>query len=123
MNDKNLQFLAKNADILIKELDSSELVKELNELLNSYTAIKNLDIYVFDPNTSTLRNYAKDWSVIDDFVEPERKIQIYRAYEEIHGNDFVINSKAYKLPQTLGDISFKLNSLYIPIVKNNMVLE
>ena len=121
MNDKNIQFLSKTADILIKELDSSELVSELNGLLSSYITVKNIDIYVFDPNTSTLRNYAQDWCVIDEIMETERGESIYRAYEEIHGNDFVINNKAFKLPQTLGDITFKLDSLYIPIVKNGMV--
>ena len=121
MEDKNLHFLASTADILIKELDSSTLVEELNCLLSSYVNLKSLSIYVFDPNTSTLRNYAQDWNIIDEVVEPIRKDNIYRAYEEIHGNDFVINNKAFKLPQTLGDISFKLQSLYMPIVKNGMV--
>ncbi len=121
MNDKNIQFLSKIADVLIKELDSSELVSELNELLSSYVTLKSLDIYVFDPNTSTLRNYAQDWCIIDEFMENLRREKIYRAYEEIHGNDFVINNKAFKLPQTLGEINLKLDSLYIPIVKNGMV--
>ena len=121
MNDKNLQFLSKTADILIKEFDSSVLVNELNELVNSYIDIKSLNIYVYDPNTSTFRNYAQDWCIIDDIIEPERKDAIYGAYEEIHGNDFVINNKAFKLPQTIGEISFKLESLFMPIVKNGMV--
>lgn len=121
MEDNNLHFLASTADILIKELDSSTLVEELNLLLSRYVNLKKLCIYVFDPNTSTLRNYAEDWCIIDEVFDPQRKDNIYRAYEEIHGNDFVINNKAFKLPQTLGDISFKLQSLYMPIVKNGMV--
>ena len=36
MDINKLQFLAKTADILIKELDSTELVKELNIILSSY---------------------------------------------------------------------------------------
>lgn len=121
MDNKNLHFLAATADILIKELDASELVSELNNLLSSYVNLNTLSIYVFDPNTSTLRNYAKDWCIIDETMDTERKDTIYMAYEEIHGNDFVINNKAFKLPQTIGEVSFKLNSLYMPIVKNGMV--
>jgi diguanylate cyclase (GGDEF)-like protein len=121
MDDKNLHFLASAADILIKELDSSELVNELNSLLNSYIELNGLSIYVFDPNTSTLRDYANEWRIIDEVVEQDKRERIYYAYEEIHGNDFVINNKAFKLPQTLGDISFKLQALYMPIVKNGMV--
>lgn len=121
MDDKNLSFLAAIAEILIKDIDSCELVKELNVLLSSHVNLEELNIYVFDPNTSTMRNYAKDWCVIDESLDVERKDGIYKAYEEIHGNDFVINNKAFKLPQSMGEISFKLQSLYMPIVKNGMV--
>ena len=54
-------------------------------------------------------------------MQNDVKEPIYNAYEEIHGNDFVINGKAFKLPQTISEISFKLNSLYMPIVKSGMV--
>lgn len=121
MDKSKLHFLAKTADILTKELDSYELVNELKEVLQTYIELKDLNIYVFDPNTSTLRNYAQNWCVIDDVMQNDVKEPIYNAYEEIHGNDFVINSKAFKLPQTISEISFKLNSLYMPIVKSGMV--
>lgn len=120
MNDK-LHFLAKTADILIKELDAYELVNELKAIIETYIALKDLNIYVFDPNTSTLRNYAQNWCVIDEVLQCDIKNNIYHAYEEIHGNDFVINNKAFKLPQTIGEISFKIESLFMPIVKNGMV--
>mgnify|MGYP003571607355 CR=1 FL=1 len=71
-----LQFLSKTADILIKELDSTKLVTELNELLKSYIEIKSLNIFVFDPNTSTLRDYAKNWCVIDEVIWVEYLIKI-----------------------------------------------
>lgn len=120
MNTK-LCFLNKTADILIKELDAYELVNELKTVINTYINLKDLNIYVFDPNTSTLRNYAQNWCVIDEVLQCDIKDTIYHAYEEIHGNDFVINNKAFKLPQTIGEISFKIQSLFMPIVKNGMV--
>lgn len=121
MTIKFLHFLTKTADVLIKELDSYELVKELKELLSANIEIQDLNIYVFDPNTSTLRNYAQNWCVIDEVLKEDVKEHIYQAYEEIHGNDFVINNKAFKLPQTIGEISFKIQNLFMPIVKNGMV--
>ena len=121
MEHKNLQFLTRTADILVKELDAFDLVKELKILLDEYFSLKDLNIYVFDPNTSTLRNYAQNWCVIDDIMKDEVKQPIYNAYNDIHGNDFVINNKAFKLPQTISEISFKIDSLYMPIVKNGMV--
>ena len=116
MDNKNLYFLAKTADILIKELDSYDLVNELKTILSTYIDLKNLSIYVFDPNTNTLRNYAQNWCVIDEVMKEDVKLPIYNAYNDIHGNDFVINNKAFKLPQTISEISFKIDSLYMPIV-------
>lgn len=121
MDSKQLHFLAKTADILIKELDAYDLVKELKEVLESYIELKNLNIYVFDPNTSTLRNYAQNWCVIDEVMQEDVKEHIYNAYNDIHGNDFVINNKAFKLPQTISEIRFKIDSIFMPIVKNGMV--
>ena len=121
MDNNKLYFLAKTADILIKELDSYELVEELKNILKTYIELKNLQIFVFDPNTSTLRNYAQNWCVIDDVMKEDVKLPIYKAYEQIHGNDFVLNNKAYRLPQTISDIKIKIDSLFMPIVKNGMV--
>ena len=121
MEHKNLQFLTRTADILVKELDAFDLVKELKILLDEYFSLKDLNIYVFDPNTSTLRNYAQNWCVIDEVLSEDVKVAIYDAYNNIHGNDFVINGKAFKLPPTIGDVSFKIESLFMPIVKNGMV--
>ncbi|MCQ2753704.1 MAG: GGDEF domain-containing protein [bacterium] len=121
MDDKNLVFLTKTTDILTKELDSYELVEELKTVLGNYTTLKDLNVYVFDPNTSTLRNYAQNWCVIDEVLQCDIKDFIYKAYENIHGNDFVINDKAYKLPQNISEISFKIEKLFMPIVKDGMV--
>ena len=121
MDNKKLYFLTKTADILVKELDSYDLVNELKEVLGSYIELKDLNIFVYDPNTSTMRNYAQNWCVIDEVMQDCVKEPIYNAYNDIHGNDFVINNKAFKLPQTISEISFKIDSLYMPIVKNGMV--
>ena len=121
MDNKKLHFLAKTADILVKELDSFDLVKELKEVLIDFTSIKDLNVYVYDPNTSTLRNYAQNWCIIDEVLQCDLKDFIYNAYNNIHGNDFVLNNKGYRLPQTISDISLKIQSLFMPIVKNGMV--
>ena len=92
MDNKKLHFLAKTADILVKELDSFDLVKELKEVLIDFTSIKDLNVYVYDPNTSTLRNYAQNWCIIDEVLQCDLKDFIYNAYNNIHGNDFVLNN-------------------------------
>ena len=121
MNDKNLQFLTQASGILIKDLDGYDLIEELKRILSEYIALKALNIYVYDPNTATLRNYSQNWCIIDESLSESVKNSIYNAYEQIHGNDFVINDNAYKLPQTVSEINLKITELYMPIVKNGMV--
>ena len=82
MENKQLYFLTKTANILIKELDSYDLVKELKEVLSTYINLKDLNIYVYDPNTSTLRNYAQNWCIIDEMIQDDVKESIYNAYNE-----------------------------------------
>ncbi len=111
MENKELHFLTKISEILTKEVDTTELVAELKKILNEYEKINSLAIYVFDSTTSTMRNCADNWNVIEDNSE------LYSAFENIKAHDFVINSKAYKLPASIGEVSIKINSLLMPILK------
>ena len=96
MENKELHFLAKISDVLTKEVDTAELVSELQVVLSSFVKINKLKLYVFDNVTSSLRDCADRWNVIEDTSE------IYSAFENIKEHDFVINSKAYKLPPSIG---------------------
>ena len=115
MENKELHFLAKISDVLTKEVDTTELVSELQAVLSSFVKINKIKLYVFDNVTSTMRDCADSWNVIEDTSE------IYSAFENIKEHDFVINSKAYKLPPSIGEISFKINSLFMPILKEGKV--
>ena len=115
MENKELHFLAKISDILVKEVDTAELVSELKTVLETYVKINNLKVFVFDNVTSTMRDCADSWNVIEDTSE------IYSAFENIKEHDFVINSKAYKLPPSIGEVSLKVSSLVMPMLKEGKV--
>ena len=110
--EKKLQFLIKVSNLLVKQINTNELAEGLKLLLQEFTTIKNLHIYVFDNITNTMRNCAKNWNIIPD------DSNVYQAFENIKDEDFIINSKAYKIPPHVGDISFKLQSLFIPTKKD-----
>lgn len=115
MENKELHFLAKVSDILTKDVDMSELASHLKMVLCEYVALRTIQIYVFDSTTNTLRDCINGWSVIEDAPD------IYAAFEGIKEHDFVINSKAYKLPSAIGEITLKLQSIFMPIVKEEKV--
>ncbi len=112
MSKDKLHFLSKTADILTREIDTSELARELKTLLNDFAGLNNLNIFVYDTVTNTMRDCVNSWSIVEDDSE------VYKFFENIKGYDFVINSKAYKLPAVISDITLKITSLCMPIVKN-----
>ena len=115
MENKELHFLTKISNILVKEVDTAELALELKTVLETYVKINNLKVFVFDNVTSTMRDCADSWKVIEDDSE------IYSAFEKIKEHDFVINSKAYKLPPSIGEVTLKVSSLVMPMLKEGNV--
>lgn len=112
MLQNKLNFLSKVADVLTKEVSTSELADELKNILGKFDGFKDLNIYVYDSITNTMRDCLNTWSILED------KSEIYKSFETIKGYDFVINSKAYKLPSVISDITLKINTLCMPIVKD-----
>ena len=115
MENKELHFLTKVSEVLVKEVDTTELVGELKTVLETYVKINNLKVFVFDNVTSTMRDCADSWKVIEDDSE------IYSAFENIKEHDFVINAKAYKLPPSIGEVTLKVSSLVMPMLKESNV--
>jgi len=112
MTYTRLHFLAKIADILTERLEVPVLCQELKSALSELISTKELNVYVYDSVTNTMRDCVKSWSIVND------DSNIYDAFNKIKGYDFVINTKAYKLPTVVSDITLKIDSLYMPIVKD-----
>lgn len=85
---ENLHFLSKISNLLISEIDTKELADGIKQLLQQIVPVKRLQIYVFDNVTNTMRDSSNNWSVIPD------ESKIYKIYENLKDEDFVINSKA-----------------------------
>ena len=115
MENKALHFLSRVSDILAADIDTAVLAEQLKTLLRENIGLASINLFIFDSVTNTMRDCVNNWSIVEESPE------IYDAYENIQGNDFVINSKAYKLPSTIGEISIKLDSLFMPIIKDNKV--
>ncbi len=115
MDSKDLHFLSNAADVLTTSNNTEELISKLQNLLRDMCSLKTIKICVYDNVTNTMRDCALGWCIIDD------KSILYKDFENLKEEDFVINSKAYKLPSVIGDITIKIESLSMPIIKNNNV--
>ena len=97
----DISFLSRIANLLIQDINTKELTDGIKSILQEFTSVSEFSIYVYDNVTNTIRDCADNWRVIPDDSE------IYKAYKDIQGEDFVINSKAYKLPASASGVSFK----------------
>lgn len=121
MQKKELYFLSKISNLLMQQISTPELSANLKEILKTSIDLSELNIYVYDSESATMRDCAKNWNIIDDELSENEKDKIYKAFEDIKGNDFLINHRAFCLPEAIGEACIKLNSLFIPIVKPNAV--
>ncbi len=113
----DINFLSKISNLLIQEISTEELRDGIKSVLQEYVSLSELSFYIYDSVTNTIRDCADNWSVIPDDSE------IYKTYQDIQEEDFVINSKAYKLPSTAGGVNFKIDSLCIPILHGIVKLD
>ena len=115
MENRELHFLAKISEILSGEVDTSGLISGISSVLGGYIGFEKFSVYIFDNVTNTMRGCGGNWNIIEDTSE------IYEIFENIKEHDFVINSKAYKLPPVIGDINLMIKSLYMPVIKEGKV--
>ena len=115
MDNTKLHFLSKVSDILTKEVDVRELSEGLKFLLEEFAEIRTLKLYIYDNVTTTMRDCADNWNIVEESSD------IYFVYKQIEGFDFVINSKAYKLPPVISDITLKISTIFMPILKNEKI--
>ena len=113
MENQDLLFLIKISNLLNKKIDADIFSENLKSLISEYIDVNSLCLYIYDSLTNTVRNCSNGWNII------EEDDNAYKAYLNIKDNDFIINEKAYKLPNTIADITFKVNSLYIPLIKDD----
>ncbi len=112
MKDNYLNFLIQVSNILAHELNTDNLTEELKKILSGYSNVVEFKTYVWDSITSTLRDCGNNWAII------EETDGLYNNYENIKESDFIINSKTYKLPPVVSDITLKLSSLCMPMIKD-----
>ena len=114
MEDKLLRFLIKVSDTLMKDTDTENLNINLKNLISEFVVPQKFKLYVYDSVTNTMRDCADNWSILEND-------EIYQAYKNIQGYDFIINGKGFKLPPIISDTTFKINSLFMPIMKNEKI--
>ncbi len=114
----------------IKFLENITRIVNTDKPLNTLeTSIKNefgftgeldkLNIFLLDNNTKVLRDCFSDMKPLQEIYTDETAVEYNNMIDEFWFNDFIINRKAYKLPQNIEEIGIKIKSLALPVYKGD----
>ena len=65
-NMKNIEFLNKLSNILIKKISPAVTTGEINKLFINFLGIEDTEFVIWDNNNMLLKNFAQDLKIFDD---------------------------------------------------------
>lgn len=88
-----LNFLWEVSNTLASVSDSQDLLNALKIIFEKYFSVNNFQIFVKDENTSTLRDFVKNWIIIDKNQQQETVDKIFNLLKSRPEKGFVLNNK------------------------------
>lgn len=118
-----LDLLTNISKILTENSNPMDVVSKLESVFNKYINSERLDVFVYDENTKTLRDFSKSWVVIDEFHKNADADKLYLALAQFGLYDFFINAKGYKIESAIDANEIKTckdnNTILLPLMKKN----
>lgn len=97
---------------------------KFGRLSNKFVELKKINIYIYDENTKTLRDFSKSWIVLEQPNTNSYNDRLYLIITQLTQFSFFVNGKPYKIEEITdyGAITSKSegeNSIIIPLKQNN----
>lgn len=115
--NKELDLLSEVSNIFSKIKYEDSITDEILSILKNHTNLSELNIYIFDKPTNSLRNFSKSWLVIDENNEDKESRNLYNAYKNFGEFAFIFNNKGYN-EYSENIVIEKKNTILFPLIKN-----
>lgn len=129
IDNHELNLLANVSKTLIENSDPLEILTLLGRIFNQFgrasnkfVELKTLNIYIYNENTKTLRDFSKSWVVI----EPNKSAyndKLYLVINQLSQFSFFVNGVPYKMEELANIQNIKTNDvsnvILFPLKKNN----
>lgn len=122
-----LSFLWEISNTLANVTDSQLLIESLKKTFEKYFSIKNFQIFIKDESAATLRDFVRDWIIIEKNQQQELVKNIFEKLKTIKNSGFILNNKIIKY-ESKKDLSafesFKTaqNLIYFPILNEKKLI-
>src|SRR5574344_1903149 len=106
IENPELELLANVARTLTEKVDPLEITTILGRVFTKYgrssgkfLQLDKLEIYIFDENSRTLRNFSKSWVALEETKQDTNIDRLYFALSQFTFYTFFLNGKGYKLDE------------------------
>lgn len=122
LQSKELSFLSEVSVGLTQNSDPTDIIDALSAAFKNLINLENLNIYIYDENSQTLRDYTKSWIVVDEIHEKEYAEKLYQIIKSSKYDDFIINDTKINFKDFLDInkyISTRRNTILFPLMKES----
>ncbi len=112
-----INFLENITAIVNSDKQLNSIEQNIKNEFNVYGDLEHLHIFLLDTNTKVLRDCFNEMKPLQELYPDETAVIYNNMIDEFWFNDFIINNKAYKLPQKMEEIGIKIKNLAFPIYK------
>lgn len=124
-----LNLLASVSKTLTENTDPNEIIQVLERIFNKFgrtsnrfVELKSMNLYIYDENTKTLRDFAKSWIVIEENANAYNN-KLYQVLNQLSQYDFFVNGTPYKIEEITNYQNIKTNndgnSILFPLRRKN----
>jgi len=131
MNKENyeLKLLANVSKTLTENSDPVEIVTLLGRIFNKFgrlstkfVELKTFNIFIYDENVKTLRDFSKSWVIIEQNKSAYNE-KLYLVLTQLSQFDFFVNGIPYKMEELVNFLNIKTNNesntILFPLKKHN----
>ncbi len=87
--EKNIEFLNKLSNILIKRVSPVGTILSINKLFKTYLNIDKAEFVIWDDNNMLLKDFSNDWKIYDNAAKEIN--YIYTNLSMANGSKFYFN--------------------------------
>ena len=129
-NDKKaieLTLLWEITRTLYGNITPQELSISLNNIFGTFLKISSLKLWIHDENTESIRDFSKNWHIIDQKQEQESLFKTINKLSSVNGQGFIINNRLMLFELKENEILEKIrltrnNTIFIPITDKDKVI-
>lgn len=116
MKNNQLDFLWDVSKTLSDSYDAEKIVYSIQKCLKKYINCEKAEVFIWDKNTKTVKNFSKNWIAIDSTKQDYYLHQILDTFE-ILKNAIIYNDTVYSL------VTGEKTNLTIKKLKNNNLIK